>query len=93
MNEEKYKRWLTDVYSKNRPKGFNAPNHYAAGIRNINNRLGLTGDGLFAETMSLDKLENILDNASLTKTNRTHLRSFIKFKKYEIENQRNNKQS
>ncbi|RZK10139.1 MAG: hypothetical protein EOO46_11690 [Flavobacterium sp.] len=86
MNEEKYHRWLREIYSRSRPKGFHCPDHYAAGIRNINNRLGLTEGGLFAVNTTMADLEKLLDNATLTKTNRTHLRSFIKFKQYEEQN-------
>jgi len=82
--EEKFKIWLTTIYSSENKKGsFKTPNHYAAGIRALNKIFNLPGEGIFDPNTDLQHIRNLINKNENFKTNYlTHFNAFVKFRHY-----------
>jgi hypothetical protein len=81
---EKFKVWLNTIYTSERTgKPINSVKHYEAGIRSLNKKLNLTGEGIFENNADLIKIENLVNNLeNIKKTNLSHFKAFLKFRNY-----------
>lgn len=90
---EKFKVWLETIYiSEKTKKPLISGQQYASGIYSLNRQFGLAGDGIYDETIDLNRIRALIDiPENFHKDYSSHFNAFLKFREYFIERNSGNR--
>lgn len=88
---EKFKTWLETIYiSEKTKKPLTTGTQYITGLKALNKKFSLSGEGIYDTDTNLDYIRNLIDKPeNFQKDYSSHFNAFLKFREYYIE--RNNK--
>lgn len=84
---EMFKIWLETIYISDLTKRpLTTGTQYVAGIKALNTKLELTGEGIFEATTDLEIIRELVNQPmNFQKDYSSHLNAFMKFRDYEVE--------